>query len=166
MAVAALAPLAIGASVLGGITSAVGAVMTGQSNAAMYGYRAKAADNMADYYRQVGEVEGQKQQMKTAAILGGQKASYAANGIDVTSGSVADVAASTAKLGKLDELIIRSNAENKALGLENDAMLDKFAAKNSKTEGFIKAGTSILGTVGSVSDKWLSYKRTGISMFG
>lgn len=166
MAVAALAPLAIGASVLGGITSAVGAVMTGQSNAAMYSYRAKAAENMADYQRQVGEVEGQRQQMKTAAQLGSQRAAYAANGIDVSSGSPVDVAASTAKLGKLDELIIRSGAENKALALENDAMLDRAAAKNAKTEGFLKAGTSILGTVGSVSDKWLSYKRTGISVFG
>lgn len=166
MAVETLATMALAGSVLGGATSAVGAVMTGQQTSAMYGYRAKSADLMADYYRQVGRTEAEKQAMKTAATIGTQRAGFAASGLDVDYGSPVDVQASTAKLGKLDELIIQSNYDAKAIGLENEAQMDRYAAKNAKTEGYLKAGSSILGTVGSVSDKWLSYKRTGISVFG
>lgn len=162
MGIETLAIASIGSSILGGVTSAVGSFMGGQSAAAAHNYRAQVARNQAQYARQVGIREAEAQQMRTASVLGQQQAAQAASGLDTQFGSALDVRASTAQMGKLDELTILNNAALKAWGLEEEAKLDKFRAKQARTSSYLDVGKSLLGSVSSVSDKWFAFQQAGI----
>lgn len=161
MAVAALAPIAIGASVLSGVIGTAGALMQGKAASDMYNYRAGMAEQQATYARQAGDVAAQAVGFKGGALMGAQKAAQAASGLDVFGKSAQDVGESTGKMVRLDELTTRHNAEIKAVTLGNEAALDRTAAKASMTEGYLGAAKSILGSVTSTSDKWLSFRRAG-----
>jgi hypothetical protein len=125
-------------------------------------YRATVARNNAEYSRQVGDVQAQAQQRKTQQVLGRQTAAMGASGVEVGGGSFGNVLKTTQDLGRLDEMTILNRAANKALGLENEASLETFSGQQAKNEGYLKAATSILSSVSSVSSKWDSYKAKGI----
>ncbi len=158
MGFAAPALLAVSA-----ITSAVGAISKGQSEANMANYRGAIARNNAVISNRnsstaylAGEQESANQSMKTAGLLGRQLATQGAGGLDVNSGSPADVRASAAGLGALDALTIRNNAARKAYGFQSEAQgqtaeaaLDSAAASNAKTQGWLGAGKSLLGAASS-----------------
>jgi hypothetical protein len=55
------------------------------------------------------------------ALVGSQRASFAGQGVDVGSGSAADVQADAAYLGELDKRQILSNAQREAWGYRVDA---------------------------------------------
>jgi hypothetical protein len=69
----------------------------------------------------------------------------------------------------MDLTQIRSNAAKTAYDFStkatmdlNQATLDTMAGANARTAGDINAASSILGTVGSVSSKWLQGKQMGM----
>jgi len=121
------------------------------------------AQRRAEDARQRGEQAAFQNDLKTRQLQGRQKAVLASNGIDVNSGSAVDITSDTAAIGAMDTLTIRANAEREALGYEQEgsnfgaaAGLQSFQASNtSATLG--QAGT-ILGGLGSVSDKWYRFK--------
>lgn len=171
-----LASIGTGASILGGITSAVGKIFGGESQSSMYKYQAGVARinqqinlQNADYSRHVGEVEAQRLGMKTRQEIGTTKVVQSGRGLDVNSGSAADVRGSQQALGQHDEDTVRANAMRKAYGYDVEAsknaaqagMYDK-ASSNAKTAGYIEAGASLLSTAASVSDKWLKASQVGV----
>lgn len=161
MGIETLAIASLASTVIGGGISAVGAVASGQAAQAAANYRAQVARNNAIFALQKGEVEAQAQGMKTSAMLGKQRAAFGASGLEVGTGSHVDVQASTAEMGRLDELTILNNAANRALGLRTEGTLEETSGKAAATEGFLKAGGSLIGSASSVSDKWLGYKQRG-----
>lgn len=158
----------IGASLAGGLLSAFGAEKQGQSQQKMYQYRAQVAKINADIDRQnsaweltKGESEAQQYGMKAAQQRGMIRAAQGASGLDVNSGSNAEVQQSQEKIKNIDMATIRSNAakiaydyRTKATMDENQATLDIMAGDNAKTAGDIGAASSILGSVGTVASKW------------
>ncbi len=171
-----LPAVAIASSVIGAGVSAAGAYSTGQANSASAGYQAQVARNNAiiaeqnaQFELQKGNVETENQNYKTRALVGTQKATQAANGLDVNSGSPLDVRRSTTELGHLDALTLLNNAAAKAAGYRAaganytaEAGLDEMKASSAKKAGAFSVASSLIGGVSSVSDKWLTYQQKGI----
>lgn len=170
------AAIGTAASIAGGATAAGGAIIGGQSQQAMYNYQSgvaqlnsKIALQNRDYTLQAGGSAGYQSGLKTADVVGLQKAGQSASGLDVNSGSSKDVRSSTTSLGQYDQSLIATNYAKKAYGYEVEAAsqdaqakADLIAGDNASTAGKISAASSILSTVGSVSGKWLQ----GSSAFG
>src|ERR1035437_6905317 len=94
----ALAVVGIGATLAGGITSAVGAEKTAAAQQQTFNYQAGVAKlnsqidlQNADYARQQGEIQVMQYGMKSSQQQAQIKVTQAASGLDVNSGSAVDV---------------------------------------------------------------------------
>jgi hypothetical protein len=142
----------------------------------MYDYQAQVATlnagidkQNAEYASNQGEIQATQYGEKAAQQRGAIKVAQGASGIQVGTGSNADVVASQGKITNLDLTQIRSNAAKTAYDFQvksamdtDQATLDTMSGNNAKTAGEIGAFSSILGTVGSVSSKWLQGKTAGL----
>lgn len=168
-----IAQLSMAASAASSAVSARGAVDTGQANADAATYQAAVARNNstvaqsnAQYALSAGRQSEYAQRQKTAQMIGMQRAQMAANGIDIGSGTPANIQADTASVGEMDALTIRNNAARQAYGYQvqaadfdaNAMLLDRTAA-NAKKAGNMGAFSSIVGGASSVADKWLKWKQ-------
>jgi hypothetical protein len=170
--------LAIGslvASTASGVVGAVGASNSAEATAQSYQYKAQVAENNAKIAeqnaqaaRESGTAQAQSNDMKTKAQVGTQLAAQAANGLDVNTGTNVAVRQSTTDLGHLDTLTILNNATKNAAGYTNqannyrsEATLDTMSASNARTAGDYNVATSLLGSAGSVADKWMKYSSSG-----
>lgn len=68
-------------------------------------------------------------------VQGAQRAGFAAGGVDVNSGSAADVQADTQTLSALDVLTIKNNASREAYGLRTQSRGYSSAAEHSRYMG-------------------------------
>ena len=166
----ASAAASIGSAVVGGI----GAISQGQAASASANYNAQVAQNNAKiaqqnatWAAQQGETQAATQEAKTRATVGAEKAAQAASGIDVNSGSAVDVRSSAAALGELNALTVRSNAARQAYGYQTQAAsdtgqaaLDKSQASSASEAGFLNAGTTVLGGLGSAASNYGKYLDT------
>lgn len=161
-------PLALIAGGIGAGVSAVGAIEQGQATANAANYQAQVARNnaiiaqqKADYAIQSGQQQAATQSMKGAATLGKIKANQAASGVDVNSGSAADVQVSQRELNKLDTDTVLNNAELKAWGYRTEATSDTAQAQLSDMQAeqapigaaFSAAG-GLLSSASSLGGKW------------
>ncbi len=172
----AVGSVGIGTSLAGGLLSAFGASSTGKSQQQMYDYQAQVAKINAtidkqnqEYALNQGEIQAQQYGEKAAQQRGQIIAAQGASGLKVGSGSNADVVRSQKTLTAMDLTQIRSNAAKTAYDFDvkatadtNQATLDTMAGVNAKRAGDINATSSILGTVGSVSSKWLQGNTQGL----
>lgn len=163
--------LTVGAAVVGAGVSAYGIEQQGKaaSNAAQYNSEvaannAKIAQQNSAYAAAEGEQNTNAALMKTRAEVGAIKASQAASGVDVDSGSAVDVRSSAAETGELNAINIRSEAARKAYGYQTEAAgysgqagLDKSAASNDAAAGDIGADASIIGGLGKAGEDYTKY---------
>jgi hypothetical protein len=170
----AIPAIALGASFLGTGIAAAGAINAGQSAAAQARYQAQVAANNqiiaqqnATYARQAGEVKATDQAMRERATQGATRAALAASGMDINTGSAADVQEGLAKTGQVDVERTRQQAaleaygyEARASGFGAEAGLDQFSARNDITAGFLKGGGTLLSGLGDVGGKWASLRTT------
>jgi len=166
---------AIAATLAAGATSAYGAYAGGQAQSSMYQYQAGLARMNAQiqkqnaiYATQRGEAEAMQSGMKTRQQIGETLTRQAASGIDVNAGSGIQVRRSEQELGTYDQATLRSNAARAAYGARAQGLmdieqgrLDEYGARTSAFAGDIKAVSSILGTAGSVSSKWIQGQQVG-----
>lgn len=171
-----LATISIGATAGGGILSAVGNIMGAAGKSSMYNYQAgvaainqKIAKQNAAYQRQVGELQAQSAGLKARGEIGLVKATQGARGFDVAKGSNEAVRDSMQDIASHEQKVIRANAARRAYGDELKAMefgtqagMASAAADYAVTEGVIGTASSILGTVSSVSSKWLQADTAGV----
>lgn len=122
---------------------------------------AQLADVKASDSIQRGDIEANRNDQRTRGIVGSQRAGLAAQGVDVNSGSAADVQADTAGMGAVDSLTIKNNAWREAWGYKvqsvNDTyqgkftqMADNYAANNTLLTG----GMTAIGDVGKGAYYW------------
>ena len=175
-----LPALALGAMAAGSAVSAVGAVESGQAQAASANYMAQVSRNNAAIEQQnaqlaieQGQVAQQNQQLQTGQKMGGILAQQAASGIVPNTGSALDVRAGAAEMGELDQLTIRYNsqlsARNALIGAESyEAQAGLYGAQAGwdTTAGDFGAASSLLGGASSVSNRWLQYNMAGVNVFG
>jgi len=171
-----VAGIGLAAPLLGGVVGAVGSIFGGEANASMYGYQASVArlnaqiaHQNAAYELALGESQAQQQGMKTRGVISQTRAMQGASGLDVNTGTSAEVRKSELQLGQFDQAVIRNNAARRAYGQEvigfqeeAQARLYESAASTSRTAGLLGGFTSILGGVGSFSSKWMQGKALGL----
>lgn len=84
--------------------------------------------------------------------IGAQRAAYAAQGIEVDSGSALDVQADTAYQGEVDALTIRSNAAREAWGFKVESESTRATAKAVRESGKLRADSErVTGKVNAQS---------------
>lgn len=148
----------------------VGSSLLGASSkSAEANYQAQVAANNATIARQnaayasaAGSEQATEESLKGAAVGGRIKASQAANGIDVNSGSAVDVQVSQREASKLDTLNVENNALLQAYGykvqasnFDAEAKLDKSESQDAWIEGLAGGAGGFLGNSNSLGYKWL-----------
>lgn len=109
-------------------------------------YNQKVADMQAKDAINRGNIEMEKQRMKTEQVKGAQRAAMGAAGVDSTSGSFANVLLDTATMGEKDAQTIRTNALREAWGYENQAEEYGMEADAAERAGTMNAfGTVLTG---------------------
>jgi hypothetical protein len=172
----AFAPyLAMGMNAAGGILGAIGAKQAASAQASAYNYQAAVAQSNAQIMRRnamtelgVGEEKAAIAGTKGAQISGAIRAGQGASGVQVDSGSSADVQAGQARANRIDQDITRENAGRRAdeyftqeVGYKSQAELDKMGATEAESAGNIKALGSLIGAGTSVADKWMQWSKLG-----
>lgn len=168
--------IAMGASAL---LSAGGAVMGAINQGNQASYQAAIANQNADvaakqagYVRQQGERQEQEEIWKARAFVGEQEAEQASSGLDISSGTPADVRESTKLMARTGFRNIRDNTARSALGYDQEAINQRAQAKMHKAEAgqttmnaVLGATGSLLGSASGIGNKYLDMKRTGVPMW-
>jgi hypothetical protein len=157
--------------------SAYGSIAGGQAQNAMAQYQAglarmnaQIAKQNAIYATQRGEAEAMQSGMKTREQIGETITRQAATGLDVNQGTGVQVRRSEQELGTYDQTVLRSNAAVRAYGMRSQGLmdieqgrLDEYGGRYSVIAGNINAGSSIMGTIGSVAGKWIQGQQVGLA---
>lgn len=122
---------------------AAGSISQGNANAAAANYNADIASQNAALTRAQGAENERKARVAARKQLGDMKASAGATG--VSADSYFDVIGESAANAELDALNVRYDAESRATAYDNEARIQRFSAKQSKTAGRINAVSSLLG---------------------
>ncbi len=155
---------------------AVGAMNQAEAQKNAYEYQAQIARNNATIQQhnaklsmEQGVIEEQNQRLKVAAMFGDQRASMAANGLDLGEGTASDLLATTEFMGNRDALTIRDNASRKAWAyrVQGQNFLDDAAFKSATAGGInpmVAGATSLLDSATSFSDTWFKAKKSGTDL--
>lgn len=172
---AALAAFSIGSSLIGGIVQGKAAEQGYQAQSQMYNYQSQVAKINSDIDKQNADyaiIRGEQSAMirgaQGAQTLAQIKVAQAASGIDVNSGSAADVQASEKKVTAIDMNQIRANAAKTAYDYNvqsvqdlNQSGLYTMASNNASAAGSLAMEASLISTAGNVSSKWLAATQSG-----
>lgn len=153
--------------------SAVGAYGQAASQKSNLGYEARMADfnaTLAERQAQVAMEKGQftvnQLRRDTAGLKGTQRATMAARGLDLTSGTPADILTGTDYMGEVDAQQAEINAVREAWGyrtqatnLQNEARSKRANAK-AISPG-MAAATSLLGSATSMGQSYYGFKKAG-----
>lgn len=168
-----MANAGMGAGTLGTGLTAGGQVLSGLGQAQQFLFRAQVASHNAaamranaNAEREAGAYGESVAKLRTGERVASQRAAFAANGVDVNTGSAADVQASTAKVGALDAAMIHYNASRAAYGDEvsaqnfkSQAALDRSGAVGSAIGGLARGGISAIGGAQALSSKWQTWRK-------
>lgn len=140
-------------------SSVVGSYYSAKSQKNALGLQADLAEYQAQNALVQGEREEQRSRLSTANLKSTQRASLAANGVDLGEGSAARVLTSTDYLGEVDAQTIKRNAILNAWGYRTEATM-KRASADSISPG-LSAFTSFLGSGTQVASSWYSLAKAG-----
>jgi hypothetical protein len=147
----------LGLSAAGGALGAVGAYQQGQvakqvgrNNQIMAEYAAKGVQKRA------GE-DSIRVQQKAAQLKGSQRATMAAKGLDLGVGTQAEILDQTDFFGATDAATARSNGNRDAWSARQQGANARAQGDASARQGGMSAFSTVLGTAGSVSQKWYDY---------
>lgn len=143
----ALIPVAIGLA--GSMMQAQGQKQNAAFQSGMMEQNAAFKNQTANETINAGNTSADWQRVRTGQVVGTQRSVQAANGIDVNSGSSAQMQDDTAMLGELDALTIQNNAAREAYGYRVQARQDLMNANQTVQNGQTAATGSILGGLGS-----------------
>lgn len=122
----------------------------GAETKGIYDQNAIFAERQAQDAEQRGELDAGRMRRKTEQVIGAQRTSLAAQGVDVNRGSALDVQADAAYLGELDAQTIKNNAAKEAWGYRVQASDYRARGKTAKREGEFGAFNTILTSAGEV----------------
>lgn len=176
MGIETLVIASLASSVVSAGIGFMGAQQQAAGQEAAANYQAQVAKNNqvvaaqnAQYASQAAAIQAQSKDFQNRAKQGGILAAQAASGIDVGSGSSAEVRQSAEQLGKLDTETIYSNALQTVRGdvqqsknFEAQSQLDTLTARNARSAGTWQSFGSLIGGASSFSDKWARYQLAGV----
>jgi hypothetical protein len=135
---------------VGGLVQAMGAMQQANMQSAQYKAQAAALKVEAQGTRNVGGYESARARERGDLAVSKIITGMAAKGLDVASGTPADVVLDSATEVQLDVSAIRTNARAKAEKLDYEAKIAKINAKEAKKAGIIGAIAPIISGIGSV----------------
>jgi hypothetical protein len=115
-----------------------------QRNAELEDYKGKMAVN-------IGAVAEENHRAKVRQMVGSQRATLAANGVDLGSGTALDLIGETAEFGEADALTIRYNAAREAWGYGTNATNYRTEGSVARTNGRNSAKGTYLTTAASMA---------------
>lgn len=137
-------------AIASGAVSAASQIQQGNEANAVAKYNAREQENQATRVRNKGTEEENIKRRETAEFLSKQRAMLGASGIDLGSGSAADLQQDTELLGEVDALRIRSNFDDQATQMERQAELTRQQGRSAKRAGQISALGTALSTAATV----------------
>jgi hypothetical protein len=166
---------AVGSGVGGGI-SGIGAIFSGEAQAAQSRYKAGVAllnkqinQQNATWAIESGDIKGEEAGLKAGQEIGQTKSTQAASGFDVTGGTNEAVRDTQTKVAAFDQNVIQWDAAKTAWGFESKAAtdqaestLDLAAADTQEKAGIIGGIGSFISGASSVAGKWYQGKSVGI----
>ena len=163
-AMAGMSWAGVGMSVMGAYNKANAQKATLDYEAAVARNNQTIANYQADITQRNGERMEQAQQLKTANLMGDQRAAMAANGVDLGTGSASEVLATTKFMGENDALTIRDNTARQAWALREQgkgygAEAGADSAISGSIDPFMTASTSLLTEGSRVAASWYNYKK-------
>lgn len=146
----------------GAATSAFGSILGGEGQAGAAEFNAAVARQNAAVAQQQGQAAIEAQQRDYARKMGSMVASYGASGVEVDSGSPLEAVADSARMATLDSLTLKYNADLRAAGYQNTAMMEDMKAKTARTSAMLNAGSNLMTGYG----KYLGMTGTAIPGIG
>jgi hypothetical protein len=157
----------------GAASNTIGSYYTAKGQQTALRYQAEIADinaRMSERSAQSELLRGQREEqasrLKTSHLKSTQRASMAANGIDLGQGSAAEILTTTDLMGEVDANTIAANAVNQAWGyrtqgvnFQNEALVKRSIA--SAINPGMSAATTLLGEAGRVATSWYAMDKAG-----
>lgn len=153
------ARLALVTQGLGTVSSAAGAFVKASAESAAAKQNAAIATAAAINEQRVGDSTAQRLYAQTNQLKGTQRASLAARGLDLGTGSPLDILTSTDVMGAADQATNKTDTQLRVNADLNKAAFYKSQASNASP--FVSAGSSLVTGAGKVADKWYDYKKAG-----
>lgn len=146
-------PVTIGATlaISAGALSAAGSVREGDAALAASKYNARQQENEATRTRNVGVEQENLVRRQTAELISRQRTQLAAQGVDINTGSAALLQDDARSLGEADALRVRSNFEDKAVALEQQAQQTVYQGRAALRSSRLRAAGTLLGSASQAS---------------
>lgn len=168
-----LAKVGVGTSLASGALGAVGSVRTAEAQKDAAKYQAAVDLNnqkLSGYYASTEAAKGaselSQQQQRAKQQMDLIRASQAASGVDVASGSAEDVRRSQEILNNLDALTIMSNSAQRVHGYQiggttfgNEAGLQEQRASQTGAEAALGATGSLVSGASGAANQYLAWQR-------
>lgn len=161
--VSVMAATGMAATIAGGGIKAYGQDQAGIAQQKMYNYRAQVAEQNRIYEIGAGERRATELGLQQRYRMGNITAAQGASGLDLMRGTAVDVRAGQKAADLTSQEDVRYAAARRAYGEQVEEQLDTASGKYARYEGEVGAAGTILGTVGSVADKWYQGKSVGIT---
>lgn len=145
--------LSAGSAVVG----AVGAYQQSQTTKAIAENNAHTAGVQAEDAIRRGDLEAQNQMRQSRQMVGAQRAAYSARGLDISTGTPADVIEQTDFFGQSDAATARTNARKEAWAYRTQQA--GFQGEANAQNPMMAATSSLLSSAGSVASKWYSFSK-------
>lgn len=127
-----------------GILGAFSQFETARSQRDLARFNARMEELRAEDARKRGEELAAISRGKTKKLRGSQRAALAASGVDVGTGSAADIQAETEDIGELEAITIKNNAMREAFGFETRATTERLKGELAFSAGTSRATETLL----------------------
>lgn len=158
-----LAAVAAVASIAGAGVAAYGMVQQGKTAQQVADNNAKMAEYAAQDAQRKGEEDAMAVQRKAAALKSNQRVAMAANGLDLTYGTAADLQDQTDFFAQSDAATARTNASREAWRLRSGGQQEAAMGAAARSNASLSAAGTLIGTAGSVASKWYAPGTPGFS---
>lgn len=122
---------------------ALGAIQEARATSAASEFNAKIADNNAIIAEQNAAADEKRQRRSASRQAAASRAAIGASGVTLE-GSPLEILEDQALEAELDALNIRYGGRLNAENFRSQAQLDRSAARNARTQGFLSAGSTLL----------------------
>jgi len=145
--------IAMAAMAVGGGVSAFSAIQQGKTAQQVANNNATMAEYAAQDAQKRGEEDAMAVQRKAAALKSSQRVGLAANGLDLSYGTAADLQDQTDFFAQSDAATARTNASREAWRLRSGGEQDRAAGAAARSNANLQAAGTLLSTAGSVAGK-------------
>lgn len=148
------------AAVAGTAVSASAAAQAGEQQKKSADYQSKVLAQRALEAQQEAGLAAAAQDTQATRIISSIRASAAASGVDVASGSPLVVKDTSSEQAQLNEMYTRYAGNLQASGFAAQSALTEWGGKNARTAGYITAGGDVVNGIGGLGRLALDNPKT------